>query len=99
DHAVDHRRLDALALSRQLTRTQRVDDAIGAIEPGDEVRDRSTRAHRCAVLLAGRRHEARHGLGDEVERWPVRVRAGRAVAVDGGHYQSRVDLIEARLAE
>src|SRR5215472_19280404 len=38
DHAVDHRRLNMLASTREFSGANRVDDAKCAVEPGDEIR-------------------------------------------------------------
>ena len=100
DEPIHHARLDALpARSPSPPGHERAGDAEGAVEPGHEVADRHGGAHGLLSVAPVHRHEAAHGLRDEIERRALGVGPDAPVAVDAADHEVWVQLPKARLAE
>jgi hypothetical protein len=69
------------------------------MEPGDQIGDRRSGAHRLAVGRAGYGHEAAHRLRDEIEGGPVAIRSSRAEPADIGVDEIGPQFSQTRLAE
>ena len=57
-HRLEQRGVDHLAASRPLPRLERRQDAVRAVEPGEQIGDRDADAHRLASLESGHAHQS-----------------------------------------
>ncbi len=90
-----HDRADAGAVPL----VERGDHAVGAVHPGQQVRDRGADPLRVVGPGAGQRHQAGLALGDLVVAGPAALRSVVAEAGDREHHQARVAGLERLDAE
>ena len=88
--AVQHGDVHVLALAAALTLVQGGEDANGRIEPGHDITVAHPGPDRGTPRLSSDRHNTTHRLHDDVERWPVLIRARLPKAGGAGHDQTFV---------
>ena len=93
------RRLHPLALARPVPGLQGAQHTDGEVEPGADVGDGERNAVGRAVLGAGDRHQARHGLDDQVEAAATGIGAGLAETRDRPQHQPLVARVQCLPAE
>ncbi len=73
--AIEHRDVDGLPFAAALALVERGEDAHGGEQPRRDVAVRDSRPDGATARLAGDRHNAAHGLHDDVQRRPLTVRS------------------------
>jgi hypothetical protein len=93
-HAVHHRDFDVLALPGAVRLVQCAEEADREMQPGARVADLGAGDERRAIGHPGRAHRPAHRLGDVFVCLEIRVRTGRAEALDRAHHDLRIDLVD-----